>query len=95
MNPTTTKSPDRSGTGATTTTTTTTAKPPEHRKKNPWLQSLAALPWLTPTLLLIIGVVIYPTFLLVYYSFIKFNKYGVDKGFTGFDNYVGKAGALT
>lgn len=64
-------------------------------KKSRWLETVAAIPWLAPTLLLIIGVVIYPTILLIYYSFIKFNKYGVNKGFTGWDNYVGKAGALT
>lgn len=70
-------------------------RPAARRKKSPWRETLAALPWLAPTLLLIIGVVIYPTFLLIYYSFFKFNKYGVNKGFTGFDNYTGKAGALT
>lgn len=36
-----------------------------------------------------------PAVLLVYYSFIKFNKYGIDLGFTGLDNYIGPAGALT
>lgn len=69
--------------------------PDSVKKKNRWRETLKALPWLGPTLILIAGVVIYPTVLLVYYSFIKFNKYGVNKGFTGFDNYVGKAGALT
>lgn len=64
-------------------------------KKGRWMEAVAAIPWLAPTLLLIIGVVIYPTILLIYYSFFKFNKYGVNKGFTGWDNYIGKAGALT
>ena len=64
-------------------------------KKRQRKDGIAAIPWLTPTLLLIIGVVIYPTVLLIYYSFIKFNKYGVNKGFTGLDNYIGKGGALT
>lgn len=36
-----------------------------------------------------------PAALLIYYSFIKFNRYGIAKGFTGLDNYTGKAGALT
>ncbi len=58
-------------------------------------ETLAALPWLTPTLLLIIGVVLMPAALLIYYSFIKFNRYGIAQGFTGLDNYIGKAGALT
>ena len=64
-------------------------------KKNRRREALLAIPWLTPTLILIVGVVLYPAVLLVYYSFIKFNKYGIDKGFTGWDNYVGKGGALT
>ncbi|WRS29481.1 sugar ABC transporter permease [Actinomycetaceae bacterium MB13-C1-2] len=58
-------------------------------------ETLAALPWLTPTLLLIVGVVLMPAALLIYYSFVKFNRYGIAQGFTGLDNYVGKAGALT
>ncbi len=58
-------------------------------------ESLAALPWLAPTLVLIVGVVLVPAALLIYYSFIKFNRYGISQGFTGLDNYIGKAGALT
>lgn len=58
-------------------------------------ETLAALPWLTPTLLLIVGVVLMPAALLIYYSFIKFNRYGLAQGFAGWDNYIGKAGALT
>lgn len=64
-------------------------------KKNTWKESLAALPWLAPTLVLIIGVVLMPAALLIYYSFIGFNRYGIEQGFAGFANYVGKAGALT
>ncbi|MDY2941397.1 MAG: sugar ABC transporter permease [Varibaculum sp.] len=58
-------------------------------------EGLAAIPWLAPTLLLILGVVVYPTVLLVFNSFVKFNKYGIEKGFTGWDNYIGKGGALS
>lgn len=64
-------------------------------KKKQRKETLAALPWLTPTLLLIVGVVLMPAALLIYYSFIKFNRYGLAQGFTGLDNYIGKAGALT
>ncbi|MDF1490313.1 carbohydrate ABC transporter permease [Tessaracoccus caeni] len=64
-------------------------------KKKQRKETLAALPWLTPTLLLIVGVVLMPAVLLIYYSFIKFNRYGLAQGFTGLDNYIGKAGALT
>lgn len=64
-------------------------------KKKQRKEMLAALPWLTPTLLLIVGVVLAPAALLIYYSFIKFNRYGIAQGFTGLDNYIGPAGALT
>lgn len=57
--------------------------------------TLAAIPWLAPTLILIIAVVAVPAGLLIYYSFIKFNRFGINQGFTGWDNYVGPAGALT
>lgn len=65
------------------------------RRRQPGHPTLKALPWLAPSLILILGVVLFPAVLLVHYSFIKFNKYGMAKGFTGLDNYVGKAGALT
>lgn len=56
---------------------------------------IAAIPWLAPTLILILGVVVYPTALLIYSSFRKYNKIGFDKGWAGWENYTGKAGALT
>lgn len=68
---------------------------PPINKKSQWRESLSALPWLAPTLLLIVGVVLLPAGLLIYYSFIKFNRYGIEQGFAGLANYVGKAGALT
>ncbi|MEZ5085749.1 MAG: sugar ABC transporter permease [Tessaracoccus sp.] len=81
-------------------TSSTATSPPEARikanaKKKQRRESLAALPWLTPTLVLIVGVVLMPAALLIYYSFIKFNRYGIAQGFTGLDNYIGPAGALT
>lgn len=57
--------------------------------------AIASIPWLAPTLILILGVVVYPTILLVYSSFRKYNKIGFDRGSAGLDNYIGKAGALT
>lgn len=67
--------------------------------RNPVLRAayepLVALLWLLPTIVLIVAVVLYPAGLLFYYSLIKFNKYGVDRGFAGLDNFVGSAGALT
>lgn len=65
------------------------------RRRQETRESLRALPWLAPTLILILGVVLYPAVLLVYYSFIKYNKIGLARGFTGLDNYIGPGGALT
>ncbi|MSS44697.1 sugar ABC transporter permease [Cutibacterium sp. WCA-380-WT-3A] len=68
-------------------------KPRRHREGG--RETVRALPWIAPSLLLIFGVVLFPAILLVYYSFIRFNKYGISRDFTGLDNYIGKAGALT
>lgn len=59
--------------------------------------TVTALPWLLPTLILICGVVLYPAGLMVYTSFFKYNKQGIRKGDDpiGLDNYIGQAGALT
>ena len=59
--------------------------------------ALTALPWLLPTLILIAGVVLYPAGLMVYTSFFKYTKQGIQKGDDpiGLDNYIGSAGALT
>ena len=60
-------------------------------------ETLVALPWLLPTLLLIVGVVLYPAGLMVYTSFFKYNKQGIRRSDDpiGLDNYIGPAGALT
>ena len=58
-------------------------------------EMLAALPWLTPTLLLIIGVVLYPTYLMFWTAFRKYNSYGIEQGAAGLNNFVGPAGAFT
>lgn len=55
----------------------------------------AALPWITPTLLLIAGVVLYPTGLMFFTAFRKYNSYGIESGSAGLDNFVGPAGAFT
>lgn len=59
--------------------------------------ALSALPWLVPTLILILGVVLYPAGLMIYTSFFKFNNRGIQRGDApvGLDNYIGQAGALT
>lgn len=49
---------------------------------------LAALPWIAPALLLIIGVVLFPAGVMFYNSTRKISLSGLDQGSVGFDNYV-------
>nr|NLI51403.1 sugar ABC transporter permease [Propionibacterium sp.] len=67
--------------------------PPQRRGR--WQETLAALPWLAPTLVLIAGVVAYPTILMAWTATRKYNSYGVERGSAGLDNFIGPAGALT
>ncbi len=69
----------------------------KRRATGPGKEFLRALPWLAPTLVLIVGVVLYPAYLMVYTSFFKYNNKGIQKGDDpiGLDNYLGSAGALT
>ncbi len=67
--------------------------PSKRRKRRS--ETLAAIPWLLPTLILIFGVVLYPAALLFYFSFVGFNRIGRSQGWVGWDNYFGSAGALT
>ena len=85
------------------TTLTTTDTLPRAAKPRPTAQApsrqeaLRALPWVTPTLALIVGVVLFPAGLMVYTSFFKYNNKGIRKSDepVGLDNYIGPAGALT
>ncbi len=54
----------------------------------PGRQLLSALPWLTPALLLIFGVVLFPAGVMFYNSTRDISISGVDKGSAGFDNYI-------
>lgn len=67
------------------------------RKISGGWETLRALPWLLPTLILIVGVVLYPAGLMIYTSFFKYNNKGILRSPdpVGFDNYIGQAGALT
>lgn len=67
------------------------------RKRSGTFAVLTALPWLVPTLILILGVVLYPAALMIYTSFFKYNNRGIKRGDgpVGLDNYIGTAGALT
>ena len=47
----------------------------------------AALPWLLPSLILIVGVVLYPAGLMIYNSFRRFSRYGFEQGAAGWLNY--------
>ncbi|MHA6512036.1 carbohydrate ABC transporter permease [Tessaracoccus sp. Z1128] len=67
------------------------------RKRSGSTAALTALPWVLPTLILILGVVLYPAGLMIYTSFFKYNNRGIlrDEAPVGLDNYIGQAGALT
>lgn len=64
------------------------AAPRRSRRSHRAPSALAALPWLAPSLLLILGVVLYPAGYMIYTSFRKFTKIGSERGPAGFDNYV-------
>ena len=82
-------------------TSTSTAAPPaapeRARQGYGWKDTVQALPWVLPTLILIVGVVLYPAGLMVYTSFFKYNNKGIRRSPDpiGLDNYIGPAGALT
>lgn len=50
-------------------------------------QLLAAMPWLGPSLILIIGVVLYPAGYMMYTAFRKVSKVGFDSGAAGWANF--------
>ena len=56
---------------------------------------LTALPWIAPTLILIAALVLYPTILMFWTAFRKYNSYGIEQGPAGLDNFIGPAGAFT
>lgn len=73
------------------------ADKPPMRRDDRLREFFRSLPWLTPTLLLIAAVVIYPTVLMIQTSMYRFNSKGIQKGDEpiGWDNYVGAGkGAL-
>lgn len=70
---------------ATRTITTGSAKKRVVRKG--W-RRFEPLLWLAPVLILLIGVVIYPMFEMIRTSFSKISRAGLDRGLTGFDNFV-------
>src|ERR1700712_1042248 len=47
----------------------------------------SAMPWLAPSLILIIGIVLYPAGYMIYTSFRKVSRVGYDSGPAGWANY--------
>lgn len=58
------------------------------QKRPDWRDSVRALPWLAPALVLIIGVVLFPAGVMFFNSTRDISLSGLDKGSVGFDNYV-------
>jgi len=79
------------------TAVTPTGTPTESRRRGVGRRSelVQALPWVVPTLLLIAGVVVYPTILMFWTAFRKYNSYGIEQGPAGLANFIGPAGAFT
>jgi multiple sugar transport system permease protein len=58
------------------------------RTTTTWRDTLKALPWLAPALILIVGVVFFPAGLMIFNSTRDISTSGLDKGSVGFDNYA-------
>ncbi len=63
------------------------ARTPHRTERGTWRDSLAALPWLAPVLVLIIGVVAFPAGVMIVNSTRKISKSGIVKGSVGAENY--------
>lgn len=64
------------------------AELPSGRPRRGWRDTVAALPWIGPALLLIFGVVLFPAVVMFVNSTRDISISGVDKGSVGLDNYV-------
>lgn len=71
----------------TTTVAPTPAPPARNRGPSKGKEALIALAWLAPALALIVGVVLYPAYLMIKNSFRKFNVVGFELGDAGWNNY--------
>ncbi|MDO5672571.1 MAG: sugar ABC transporter permease [Actinomycetaceae bacterium] len=58
-----------------------------HKDTRTLRDTMRALPWLFPVLLLIASIVVYPTGVMIFNSTRKISRSGVDKGPIGFENY--------
>lgn len=61
--------------------------PAREKKAGRGKDLLAALPWLSPALLLILVIVLYPAGYMMYTAFRKFTKIGVETGAAGWTNF--------
>lgn len=66
---------------------TVTQPPRAPHRPGPGRKLLAALPWLTPAIILIFGIVLYPAGYMIYTAFRKTSKLGTDKGPAGWSNF--------
>ncbi|WP_040166039.1 carbohydrate ABC transporter permease [Microbacterium gorillae] len=73
---------------ASTTRSITTGAGAEFRPRTGGRDLLAALPWLAPALILVIGVIFFPIGVMFYNSTRDISQSGVDKGSVGFENYA-------
>src|SRR6218665_3166618 len=53
-----------------------------------WADLVAALPWITPALIMSFGVVLFPPGLMFYNSTRVISRTGLDKGTAGFGNFA-------
>lgn len=67
-----------------------TAEKKSRRPSGPsrFKEGLAALPWIGPVLVLIVGVVFFPAGYMLWTSTRDLSEYGIDRGSAGFDNYT-------
>ncbi|MDG2497810.1 MAG: sugar ABC transporter permease [Aquiluna sp.] len=69
--------------------TTNTVAPPSRRRKKSLIQRFLAgpLPWITPMLILILAIVLWPVYEMGRTSVLEISGSGVTKGFAGLENY--------
>jgi multiple sugar transport system permease protein len=59
----------------------------KRRRSGSGRSTVAALPWITPTLVLIVAIVLFPAGYMVWTSMRDLSEFGTDRGPAGFENY--------
>ncbi|MGV8851442.1 MAG: carbohydrate ABC transporter permease [Rhodoglobus sp.] len=85
---TTTDRPPIGGGAAKKSRTPSTSPSSSGTRRTSWRDTVAALPWIGPALILIFGVVLFPAVVMFYNSTRDISISGIDKGSVGFDNYI-------